>query len=267
MQTLRICIFTSISLILLISSGFTLLYPNLMNPTNSAWADDGGGSSDGGDGGDGSLGGDGGGSSDGGVSGGSSDGDDGGDGSVVSPPSSSQADSSDTPPPPSSSQADSSDTPPPSSSSTPGKVGTNAEGNTGTKRDSGPSNNDDLGGLQRADNHVDLTDMNPNIVEIYDKVNQAFRDNIDRDGIITAGRDGKHNPNTLHGRGEAIDLRTRDIIPSKVNDIVNDIRDSIGTENYDTINEHVRPPNAKVWGGPHIHIEYQPVSAGGSPRI
>ena len=121
--------------------------------------------------------------------------------------------------------------------------------------------------MQRANDRVDLTDMSPHIVEIYDEVNQAFRDNAGRDGVITSGRDGAHNPNTVHGGGEAIDLRTGDLMADQVNNTMNAIRDAIGMGNYDTIDEHTRPPNARVWGGPHIPIEYQPITAGGSPRL
>jgi hypothetical protein len=129
---------------------------------------------------------------------------------------------------------------------------------------SSPPSDEPYGGLD-VKKGVDLTDMSKAITEIYNEVNEVFKEYAGRDGLISSGRDGQHNPGTIHGRGEAIDLSLSGLTADQVNNIVKAIRDRIGTDNYDVINEFTKPPNSKVWTAPHIHIEYQPLSAGGTP--
>jgi hypothetical protein len=63
----------------------------------------------------------------------------------------------------------------------------------------------------------------------------------------------KHNPNSAHnrGRGDAIDLRTKDHTRQQVNRLLLNFS-SLGVTVRD---ERENPPLQKVWDGPHMHIE------------
>lgn len=69
--------------------------------------------------------------------------------------------------------------------------------------------------------------------------------------VITSLSDGTHKQGSLHYRGYAADLRTRDIPPQNVPTLVRDLRRSLGTD-FDVVVE-----------GDHIHIEYDPQHDGG----
>lgn len=68
---------------------------------------------------------------------------------------------------------------------------------------------------------------------------------------VTSTTGGKHNVGSKHGKGKAIDVRTRDKTTTAVNAFIAKMR-SLGLIVHD---ERVRPPNQKVWGGAHVHIE------------
>jgi hypothetical protein len=68
---------------------------------------------------------------------------------------------------------------------------------------------------------------------------------------VTSTTGGTHNVGSKHGKGLAIDVRTRDktatqcntfIVKAKANGII--VRD-----------ERQKPAGQKVWSGPHIHLE------------
>jgi len=69
--------------------------------------------------------------------------------------------------------------------------------------------------------------------------------------VITALSDGVHKDNSLHYRGYAADLRTRDARPQDIPTIVRDLRRTLGAT-FDVVEE-----------GDHIHIEYDPQHDGG----
>lgn len=69
---------------------------------------------------------------------------------------------------------------------------------------------------------------------------------IGRDAIITAGTDGQHMAGSLHYRGRALDVRTRDLTPAKKQELRDALARGLGP-GWDVI---VEPT--------HIHIEYDP---------
>ena len=94
--------------------------------------------------------------------------------------------------------------------------------------------------------------MSDNIVSKYSEINNIFIEYAGRDGVITSGRDGQHGANSLHYSGEAIDLRSRDLTPAQVNNVIMALRNILGND-YDVVDEHTDNMES-----PHIHVEYDP---------
>jgi hypothetical protein len=67
---------------------------------------------------------------------------------------------------------------------------------------------------------------------------------------LTSCDDGKHGTPTLHGTGNAVDLRTKDFNGDK-EQLVRDIKAHLGPD-YDVKLEYVGTDNE------HIHLEYDP---------
>lgn len=67
-----------------------------------------------------------------------------------------------------------------------------------------------------------------------------------RDATVTSGADGSHEPESLHYKGLAIDLRTRDLTGAESLLLVHALREALDT-NYDVVLE-----------SDHIHIEFDP---------
>ncbi len=68
---------------------------------------------------------------------------------------------------------------------------------------------------------------------------------------VTSTTGGRHNRGSLHGRGRAIDVRTRGVSSARLNAFMRDAR----AHGYQVLDERRRPPGQKVWSGPHIHIQ------------
>ena len=64
--------------------------------------------------------------------------------------------------------------------------------------------------------------------------------------VVTSANDGKHMKNSLHYKDLAFDLRTRDIEPKIVEEMVAVIKKNL-TADYDVIIETISP---------HLHIEF-----------
>ena len=60
--------------------------------------------------------------------------------------------------------------------------------------------------------------------------------------VITSARDGKHNEDSFHYKGQAIDLRTKHVLEA----LTKQIKEYLGTD-YDVVLE-----------SDHIHIEWDP---------
>jgi hypothetical protein len=68
---------------------------------------------------------------------------------------------------------------------------------------------------------------------------------------VTHDIDGTHNPNSLHYRGQAIDVRTWDHSSQQVDAFITQMRD-LGLT---VLDERTRPSHQAVWDGSHIHIQ------------
>lgn len=71
--------------------------------------------------------------------------------------------------------------------------------------------------------------------------------------VITAAFDGKHMTNSLHSRGgkcRALDLRSKEIPPAIVQDVIKSLRESLGKQ-FDVVDETKTT-------SPHIHMEFDP---------
>lgn len=69
---------------------------------------------------------------------------------------------------------------------------------------------------------------------------------------VTSTTGGRHNPGSAHGRGRAIDVRTRDKTPQQVERFMREAR----AAGYRVLDERRRPPGQRVWSGPHLHLEF-----------
>lgn len=69
--------------------------------------------------------------------------------------------------------------------------------------------------------------------------------------VVTSTTGGKHNLNSKHGIGKAIDVSVR----RKTNDEVMFFIDLCKTSGYKILDERKKPIGQKVWTGPHLHIE------------
>jgi len=64
--------------------------------------------------------------------------------------------------------------------------------------------------------------------------------------VVTSCSDGKHSPTSLHYVGHAVDLRTSNLPPERVQKVTNRLREVLGDE-FDVVLE-----------ADHIHVEWQP---------
>ena len=81
------------------------------------------------------------------------------------------------------------------------------------------------------------------LVLLFDQYGVAF--------VLTEGTGGQHKAGSLHYRGYAIDVRTRDFPEWQLPHVLDDIDKTLGRE-YDVIQEV-----------DHFHIEYDPDHDGG----
>lgn len=80
------------------------------------------------------------------------------------------------------------------------------------------------------------------VLPIIDRVYQMFGIN----GVITSIRDGVHKTNSLHYKGRAIDLRTRDLTDLQRPEFHFELANAVGSD-YDVVLEK-----------DHVHLEYDP---------
>ena len=69
---------------------------------------------------------------------------------------------------------------------------------------------------------------------------------------IASTTGGRHNPGSLHPLGRAADIRIAGKTPQQIGTLMSILK----TAGYDVIDERHRLPNEKVWGGPHIHVQF-----------
>lgn len=73
--------------------------------------------------------------------------------------------------------------------------------------------------------------------------------------VITAGNDGNHKVGSLHYKGYAVDLRSRDLTPERIERISDALRAALGPK-FDVVFEVIN-------GVQHWHVEYDPNHDGG----
>ena len=92
-------------------------------------------------------------------------------------------------------------------------------------------------------NGVDLRGLTPQMAIAYIIACRCYGQ---YDCVITSASDGKHGQNSLHYKGQALDLRTRHINGQGLQAIYNKLKESLG-EQFDVVLE-----------ADHIHLEHDP---------
>lgn len=73
---------------------------------------------------------------------------------------------------------------------------------------------------------------------------------------VTSLLDGTHNPGSLHPKGFAADIRTRDLNPQQVQLFYADLYTYLDKHGYDIVMESVgSTPDTTAQ---HVHVEYDP---------
>src|SRR5688572_25263515 len=94
------------------------------------------------------------------------------------------------------------------------------------------------------------TGLKPPIVDAMLQLCVLFR-TYGVDFVLTEGSGGKHKVGSLHGRGYAIDVRSRDFPQWQQPHVLDDIHKTLGRD-YDALQEI-----------DHFHVEYDPDHNGG----
>lgn len=99
------------------------------------------------------------------------------------------------------------------------------------------------------DSTVRIRGMSPELLFAIVQIEAAARSlNRDYEPTITSCIDGPHSWASLHYRGDAVDIRTRDLPPGMdVAILAEAIRDRLTHREYDVVVEK-----------DHIHVEFQP---------
>lgn len=79
-------------------------------------------------------------------------------------------------------------------------------------------------------------------------IDSAHRDAGVRLAFVTSANDSKHGPGSLHPKGRALDLRTRDLTDAQITALADALKTRLG-ESWDVVIEH---------DPPHLHIEFDP---------
>lgn len=99
---------------------------------------------------------------------------------------------------------------------------------------------------------IKLANVTPQIVLALMVAERVYETIGGTDLIITSVNDGEHKVGSLHGKGQAVDLRTQNIPdPKKRNEVYKFLRSAL-TPDYDVLWEFQGKDNE------HIHIEWDP---------
>ena len=90
---------------------------------------------------------------------------------------------------------------------------------------------------------VDLRGLSPQMAIAYTIACRCYGQ---YDCVITSASDGKHGPNSLHYKGQALDLRTRHLNGQGLQAVYHKLKESLG-EQFDVVLE-----------SDHIHVEWDP---------
>lgn len=92
---------------------------------------------------------------------------------------------------------------------------------------------------------VDLRGLAPQMVLAY-YIASSIYERQGKTCWITSANDSKHGPNSLHYKGKALDLRTRNLRPEQVHPIYTELKAALGPQ-FDVVLET-----------DHIHVEFDP---------
>ncbi len=90
---------------------------------------------------------------------------------------------------------------------------------------------------------VDLRGLTPQMAIAYTIACKCYGQ---YDCVITSANDSKHGPNSLHYKGQALDLRTRHMNGQGLQAVYHKLKEELG-EQFDVVLEQ-----------DHCHIEWQP---------
>ena len=93
---------------------------------------------------------------------------------------------------------------------------------------------------------VVMWNMHPAITDGMSTIDSVSIASIGREAIITTARDGEHSRTSLHYRGRALDLRTRDLTESQKTLYRDSLAEALG-DDWDVVLETT-----------HIHVEFDP---------
>lgn len=93
---------------------------------------------------------------------------------------------------------------------------------------------------------VVMWDMHPAIESVASTIDLVSKRVAGRPAIVTSARDGEHSANSLHYKGKAIDLRTKDLQRGVASLYAAELQRILGSD-YDVVLEST-----------HIHVEYDP---------
>ena len=98
---------------------------------------------------------------------------------------------------------------------------------------------------------VDLRGHSPQMAIAYTIATKCYGQ---YDCVITSANDSKHGPNSLHYKGQALDLRTRHLNGQGLQSVYHKLKESLGDQ-FDVVLE-----------ADHIHVEYQPKTRPANPE-
>ncbi len=88
---------------------------------------------------------------------------------------------------------------------------------------------------------VELKGVDPRLIA-FAKIHKLY---------VTCGTNGVHNVGSKHAKGEALDVRARDMSDAAVKQLAVLARE----HGLRLLDERKRPVGQKVWSGSHIHLE------------
>lgn len=101
---------------------------------------------------------------------------------------------------------------------------------------------------------VQINKLAPQLYFALGIADQAYADE-DEDCIVTAAQDGQHNPNSLHPKGLAVDIRSNNLNTEQHDRILLKLQ-RLERYGFDVVDEGAHATAATT--AIHFHIEYDP---------
>ena len=108
--------------------------------------------------------------------------------------------------------------------------------------------------LKLKDKSVKVDDLQGKMYFALGIADVAFADE-NLECVVTSGTDGDHNPNSLHARGYAVDIRNSNCNPDQLERIKTKLS-RLDRYGYDVVTEV--DGSTAMTTAQHFHIEYQP---------